>query len=988
MISPRFLFVLCGFLHSVSSLSAVDFARDVLPIFEAHCLECHGPETQKSDFRLDLRSAAFKGGGSGMAFVPGNPSESPLIAHVEAPASDEMAMPPRKGGREGLSAREVETLRSWIAEGASWPDAYAGEDGRLGHWAWQPLREDVGTARSIDDFIEGELEAVGLKMSPEADRRTLIRRLSFDLHGVPPSPDAVEAFVEDPDPRAYAELVDSMLDSTKYGERFARHWLDIAHYADTHGFERDQRRDSAWRYRDYVIDSFNDDKPYDRFLREQIAGDVLWPEEEEAIVATGFLAAGPWDFVGQKETKSPVLRRSARALDLDDMATQVMTATMGMTVNCARCHDHKLDPISQEEYFRLQAVFAGVKREERVISEAALQKYEKEKAVLSRKLDEADFAIAKLEGESLDLADIVGGGNGLGTGTVGNGIDSRSGKVQTRKFGAIRNAVANRFKPVDFEFIDGVFVPDGEDGKAGVPISSTGLVVNGLPKTSVAVWDMIRNGPVSSTHSTELDGVDFASEGRTMLGLHANAGITFDLAAVRKATGLKGLRFSSRLGYFGAAGANQADAWVVLDGEIVVEHRGLNREQGLQEIDLSLPETARFLTLISTDGGNGYGHDQVAFGDPKLKPDPPRTLSAEDRDELTRWKRKRAEVERELKVLGEPPRYYGIVAEEEMPEVRMQRRGNPEAEFGDPLPPGAFSVLAMLDPDLGGRDATEGERRRALADWIAHPDNPLSSRVIVNRLWHWHFGQGIVATPSDFGLGGSRPSHPELLDWLAHRLKENGGSLKAVHRLILNSAAYRQESRFTSEAPGVDIDAGNRLLWRQNPRRIEAEAVRDSVLFVSGKLNPERGGPGFRDFKYTDAYAPIYEYVTADEPKLWRRSIYRFLVRTTPDQFLTTLDCPDPANLTPKRLTTTTPLQSLALYNNDFMLRQARYFAERVQEEAGDDPATQVARAFALAFGRSPSREESELSVSLVEKEGLFAFCRSLFNANEFVYVD
>ncbi|MCA8995150.1 MAG: DUF1553 domain-containing protein, partial [Planctomycetaceae bacterium] len=284
------------------------------------------------------------------------------------------------------------------------------------------------------------------------------------------------------------------------------------------------------------------------------------------------------------------------------------------------------------------------------------------------------------------------------------------------------------------------------------------------------------------------------------------------------------------------------------------------------------------------------------------------------------------------------------------------------------------------------------ERRAALARWITHPDNPLVRRVIVNRLWQWHFGTGLVDTPSDFGYGGGRPSHPELLDWLADELARRNWSLKAMHRLIVTSDTYKQVSTVGEpRALKVDptkIDADNRLLWRQNPRRIEAEAIRDSVLSVSGKLNPERGGPGFEDFEYQDAYAPIYTYITADEPELWRRSIYRYRVRTTPDRFLTTFDCPDPANLTPQRLTTTTPLQSLALYNNDFMLRQARYFAERLEREVGNDSNAQVQRAFELAFGRHPTPQETSLSTDFVDKQGLFTFCRSLFNANEFLYVD
>jgi hypothetical protein len=309
----------------------------------------------------------------------------------------------------------------------------------------------------------------------------------------------------------------------------------------------------------------------------------------------------------------------------------------------------------------------------------------------------------------------------------------------------------------------------------------------------------------------------------------------------------------------------------------------------------------------------------------------------------------------------------------------------------------------MLDSELGSLDSNEGERRAALARWITHPDNPLVSRVIVNRIWQWHFGTGLVDTPSDFGYGGGRASHPELLDWLAAELAKRNWSLKAMHRLVVTSETYKQNSdvlnagvsdstakaRTTSLSPNPqELDADNRLLWRQNARRIEAEAIRDSVLFVSGKMNPKRGGPGYEDFEYQDAYAPIYTYLTADEPELWRRSIYRYIVRTTPNGFLTTLDCPDPANLTPKRQATTTPLQSLALYNNDFMLRQARYFSTRLQQRAANKASAQIAYAFELAFARRPSPEEAHLAMELVKTEGLFALCRSLLNSNEFVYVD
>ncbi|MDG1894502.1 MAG: DUF1549 domain-containing protein [Fuerstiella sp.] len=1011
----------------------VDFEKQIAPIFAQHCIRCHLRGNKKGDISLatigDLKANEYVIGGD----VVG----SYLIELVTEVDSEPPAMP--KEGKP-LSEQEVALLRQWIDQGAKWPNEFVVKEkskADASWWAYQQLTvarhsesssstpDLESQATTIDDFILAKLAEHKLSPSPQADRRTLIRRLSFDLHGLPPTPEAVEAFVDDNDAKAYENLVDRMLESPHYGERFAQHWLDIAHYADTHGFERDKRRDNAWRYRDYVIRALNEDRPYDRFLQEQIAGDVLWPDNEQAVIATGFLAAGPWDFVGQVETKSPVLRRSARSLDLDDMATQVMTAAMAMTINCARCHDHKLDPISQREYYQLRAVFAGVKREDRVVSDAALKQYELQKQELIARRNRLDFEKGRLEGEGLNLADIVGGGNGLGTGTYRNAIDARNAKVQTRNFGNLGNVVTNKFSPSAFEFVDGVFIPDGDNGKAKIPASSTGITITGLPKTSGNAWDMIRNGPVASQHSPELDGIDFTRDGHNLLGLHANAGITFDVAAMRKVARLSEssnkrspdsesqatLHFTASVGYFGVVGNNFADAWVFVDGRKVAEFKKLRRADGLQKIDVELPASARFLTLVSTDGGNGYGMDQIGFGDPQMKLSAPPTLTDETRKRLAEVKTQREKIGKALETLGPPPRFYGVVAEKSdteksVPEVRLLTRGNPESPSGDALTPAAFSSLAMLESELGTSETSEGERRAALGRWITHPENPLVRRVIVNRLWQWHFGTGLVDTPSDFGYGGGRPSHPKLLDWLAEELAKRNWSIKALHRLIVTSEAYKQSSRSrfrensdklgdeglnsheSTYSRATEIDADNRLLWRQNPRRIEAEAIRDSVLFVSGKLNPKRAGPGFEDFKYQDAYAPIYTYVIADEPALWRRSIYRYIVRTTPDRFLTTLDCPDPANFTPKRLTTTTPLQSLALYNNDFMLRQARYFAERLKEESGNDANAQVGRAFALAFGRQPSPQESRLAIDFEKQQGLFALCRSLFNSNEFVYVD
>mgnify|MGYP001557533535 CR=1 FL=1 len=973
--------------------AAIDFEAEIRPLLVARCGDCHGPDTQESSLRLDVRHRAFKGGDFGPVIVAGKAAESELVKRITH-ADPDYVMPPD----EPLPAEEIALLTRWINAGAEWPETDADRvareterDPRLDHWAWQPVvRPDVPPARSgwpagneIDRFLQQTLTEKQLAPAPEADRRTLIRRLSFDLLGLPPSPEEVKAFIADESLDAYEQLVDRLLASPHYGERWARHWLDIAHYADTHGFERDQLRPNAWRYRDWVIDALNDDLPYDEFLRRQIAGDVLDPDDPEHVVAAGFLAAGPWDFVGQVETKSDVLRRQARADDLDDMVTQVMTAACGVTINCARCHDHKLDPVPQRDYYSLVAVFAGVKRADRPTSRAEEASYASRRAELTAAVAAARADVHALAGQPVDLADIVGGGAGAGTGTKLTGIDPRSGKpVDGKPRGYLSNIPVNTPQPGPSTYVNAVFVPDGP---GDVPVTTTGLLVTGIPETSKAGWDAIRNGPVASQFSTTLGDVDYAAKGHTLLGLHANAGITFDVTEIRKHFPLVNPRFRATVGYGGRTPEGGADYFVFLDGELKATAR-IGADDGGTPLDLPLPAEARFLTLIATDAGNSISHDQIFFGDPRIEGDPVASTD-EQRRALAAAEGRLAALEQELASLQPPAKVFGPVAGPPPP-VKVNLRGSPET-LGAEVPPGTLSAIAALPPSFGDASLPEGDRRRALADWITSPANPLTPRVIANRLWHHHFGTGLVDTPSDFGLGGGRPSHPELLDWLAAEVVAREWSLKAMHRLICTSHAYRQRSIDVPEAAAaLAIDADNRLLWRQSPRRLDAESLRDATLAVTGCLNPEMHGPGYRDFDYEEAYAPIYRYITPDSPELWRRSIYRFVVRSTPHSFMTTLDCPNPANLTPARIETTTALQSLALMNNDFMLRQAGHFAERLEREAGSDPAAQVRRGFALAFTREPDDVELAAAVALVESQGLAQLCRMLFNTNEFISVD
>lgn len=987
-------------LHAAEQLSTaaiIQFSRDVQPIFKERCYSCHGPDKQKSGFRLDQKAGAIRGGDDGVAIVAGSSGASPLVKLVEG-ADPDRIMPP-EGGK--LNADQIALLKAWIDQGAAWPDDGSEVDKRLLHWAYQavarppvPQPSGISFENPIDGFLASRLAQHEIVSSPAADRRTLIRRLSFDLLGLPPSPEEAEAFVRDPDPRAYEKLVDRYLESPRHGERWARHWLDIAHYADTHGFERDQKRENAWRYRDYVIRSLNDDKPYDRFLREQIAGDVIAPDDPDANVATGFLAAGPWDFVGQVETKSDVLKRAARADDLDDMVTQVMTAACATTINCARCHDHKLDPISQQEYYSLWAVFAGVKRGDREVDPAQAGKLRIERNQIARELAAVKASLFRLRGGGLNLADIVGGGDGSGTGTKGQGIDPRTGLVKKDKAGFLANVEPNKFSKTGNRLVDGVVIPDGGESRVPVVITSTGIPATGIPDTSAAAWDAIRNGPVSAQKSTVLHGIDFAGEGHSMIALHANAAITFDLQAIRGVAGPRPLRLHAEVGYGGRPGGGMrtmADARVFVDGALVFEKTRMGPDDHAT-IAVELPTERRFLTLMATDGGDGIGHDQVFFGDPMLQVVEKAGLSRDQLAEVSSLESQQDRLERRLRKLPEPSRVYAVVPEQ--PQIiRVLRRGDPE-QPKDEVKPGAVQCFGGANFTFGDHTVAEGERRRRLAEWVVDVQNPLTRRVIVNRLWHHHFGTGIVDTPSDFGLGGGKPSHPELLDWLADELVHSGWSLKHMHRLMVTSQAYRRISESSvadlprAQRRNMQIDASNRLLWRMNPRRLDAESMRDAVLAVTGCLNLAMAGPGYQDFAYQEAYAPIYDYVTPDNPGLWRRSIYRFVVRSTLHPFMTTLDCPNPANLAPARLVTTTPLQSLALMNNDFMLQQSAHFARRVQREAGNGTDHQVDRAFALAFQRLPVPGEKTAALQLVGRDGLVALCRALLNANEFVYVD
>jgi mono/diheme cytochrome c family protein len=992
-----------------------ELQRKALAILQTRCIECHQEKVREGGLRLDLREGLMQGGDSGSAIQPGNSTESLLIQRVTA--GDDSRMPPHGSP---LDASAIDALREFIDAGAPWENQTL-SDPRRSHWAWKPLQEsslppavevDGEEDNPIDRFLASSLATRGLKPLGISSRETLIRRLSFDLLGLPPSPDEVDQFVADRSPDAWERLVDRMLASPRYGERWARHWLDIAHYADTHGFERDQRRDHAWRYRDWVIDTWNADLPFDTLIEHQIAGDVLPGKTPESTIASSFLAVGPWDFVGQVETPSPLIKRLARADDLDDMVAQVMTSFCGITIHCARCHHHKLDPIAQEEYYGLTAIFSGVKRGDRIVSDDETKELEAKRTKWTQLQRQLDEEIQRATG-GISLADLVGGGNGWGSGAQGSGIDPSNGEIRDAgdRRGFLGNVVANRLNPTRSDWIDSVFVPDGGAMQL-LAVSRSGTMAHGIPATDRKAWDAIRNGPVNSQFSTSLAGVECAPPGRSMISLHANAGITFRLHRDRLLQSLamvpsprdgllKDLKpqpsatdadstqefvFQAMVGYFGQTPRNGADVFVLLDGQVVYQHRGLGRDDGLQSILLPLPPSDCILTWIATDGGNGISHDQVCFVDAAIVPKD-REHSKEESERMESLRKQSEALRNQLASLPEPRRVYGVIAENPT-EVRLLHRGNTE-EPREPVFPGVVQCLGPVEGSIEQLDnlSTDSQRRIALAEWLTSRGNPLPARVIVNRLWHHHFGRGIVSTPSDFGLGGSLPSHPELLDWLALQLQDGGWSLKRIQRMLLLSSAYQRIS-FSPKDSSNSVDADNRFLWRQNPRRLDAESLRDAMLSTSDSLDRSMHGPGYRDFDYQEEYAPVYQHRVMETPEVFRRSIYRFVVRTTPHPFLTTLDCPNPATMTPVRNTTTTAVQSLATLNNAFVLQQSDRFAQRIARESGQSLSLQAELAIRLAFGRRATGEEVAQATQLIQEAGLFQLSRILFNTNEFVYVD
>lgn len=972
------------------------FAERVAPLLKDRCVGCHNGQKSKGGLDLASRANALRGGEQGPALVPGDAAKSLLVKMVSG-AKPEM---PRQG--KPLTAEQVADIRKWIDAGAPWPEQVklvATESPAAQEW-WSlrklarppvPTVKDQGWVRTpIDAFILSALEARGLKPAAEADRATLIRRLTFDLHGLPPTPDDVERALNDKSDEWYARLVDRLLASPRYGERWGRHWLDVVHYGDTHGYDKDKRRNHAWPYRDYVIRSFNQDKLYLRFMREQIAGDVLYANEPDGVVATGFIAAGPWDFVGHVELREGTIDKAkARLLDRDDMLSNAMSTFVSMTVFCARCHDHKFDPIPQKDYYRLQAVFAGVDRADHPYQDPQLAE---QRALLVKQ--QQDVATRK----TALLAKV-------------NALSSPELKQIDADLGHLKAQLAALPKP-----------PPGK------PSPTNGYHSGIEPKPDVRKWvqvdlgqtrslDLLRLIPARPTDFPDTPGFGFPQRFRIELSDTADF-IKTELVADHTREDFPNpkdapftVRLAGRKARYVRVTAERlwkrTNDYVFALAELQIEAEGKNVAAGATVSALDSIEAGRWSKKHLVDGFDSRAAlpdralPEVAETDKKRSDLQAQIDQAEaKRSQLldllvdAATKRERASLEEELaaierKLKALPPALlvYAVSSHAPRP-IHLLHRGNVE-QPREAVPPGALSALAGLDAEfkLANVEDEKG-RRAALADWLSDPRNALVRRSIVNRVWHYHFGRGIVDTPNDFGRNGSLPTHPELLDWLAVEFFEQGGSLKQLHRLILRSSVYRQASGHNAEHARIDAD--NRYLWRMNRQRLDAESVRDAVLAVSGKLDFTMGGPGFELFRFKDDHSPIYDHGAIEkinDPAGWRRAVYRFTVRSVPNPFLDCLDCADPNINTPVRNTTLTALQALALLNDPFMIKQSELFAERLRRQ-NDQPARQIEAAYRLALGRSPSADEAPALTAYAAKHGLANACRLIFNMNEFVFVD
>ncbi len=868
-------------------------------------------------------------------------------------------------------------------------------------WSLQPIKqitppklEDRGLAlNSIDAFVQEKLIENNLTPSKPASPRTQIRRLYFDLIGLPPTPEKIAEFEKNPSDKVYKEIVDTLLESKHYGERWGRHWLDIARFGESDGFERNNPRNNLWPFRDWVIKALNDDMPYDEFVRMQIAGDILKPGKD-GTAAVAFLAAGLHNtVVGGSE----FMKKTARQDELEEIAGTVGQTFFGLTVNCARCHDHKYDPISQKEYYQLTSALGGVFHGERDVQDSEfieqVNEIEKEINGLQIRLGKIDKVIKervlknraqvppkeKTKGPvpmarwefDQNLNDSIGTMHGKvsGNARLENGalvLDGKSSFVSTSPMS----------RDIQEKTLEAWVQLDGLTQRGGGVISlqtSDGIIFDAIvyAERTAKAWmagsdtfkrTQLHQGPEETKVDKEPThvAITYKSDGTiTRYRGGQPYGKAYKTGIIKYEKGKSEIIFGMRHG-------KEADSKRMLSGKIL----------RAQLYDKAL-NPAEIAASAGTESNFVSDEEILALitDNEKTKRDNISSKIKELNDKANNFR-----SQRKTKI-------YSVAARSNPGPTYVLNRGH-ALQPKEKVNPGSVSAVTGPDANFGlPADAADSERRKKLAEWITDSNNPLFTRVIANRVWHHHFGTGLVKTPNDLGFNGGIPSHPELLDWLATELKTNGYSLKHLHRLMVNSRAYRQSSMPNPKT--IKNDSDNRLIWRKSPTRIDAESLRDAMLKVSGKLNTTMGGPGFRDVTFRSLNGTTY-YTPFDkeDESLNRRTVYRFSPRGQRSSILDAFDCPDPSTTAPSRSTTTTPIQALALLNNAFVLRMAEGFSKRLKEENQDKIREQVIRAYELAYGRRPDPEEIQLGLNLSKNHGLQALCRVLFNSNEFVVVE
>ncbi|MEQ8765563.1 MAG: DUF1553 domain-containing protein [Planctomycetota bacterium] len=1084
------------------------FRSEVYPLLEENCLKCHGGRRRvRGGLNLTTRQGILDGGFMGPAVDIEKPGDSLLLAMVSYRDEDHQMPPSGK-----MKDEDIAVLARWVEAGLPWNDdvaprpetteepeaEHAAKDAMTG-WSYRPLtRPEVPAVldpswatNPIDAFIYSKLSEADL--SPVAPARPIawLRRVTYDVTGLPPTPSEIEAFLKDESPGARRRVVDRLLDSPHYGEHWGRHWLDVVRYAETNGYERDSDKPEIWRYRDYVVSAFNQDKPYDQFVREQIAGDELEEVTPETLIASGYNRLMLWD----DEPGEGALQ--GRYDVLADIVQTTGETFLGMTLGCARCHDHKADPITQKDFYRFMGFFHGLSdmraegtlvpiptEEERVAYEEAKRKKESRLEELRTEVRafEKDFLerLARQDDVQATQPDLVGLTYRFYRDTWSHLPDFDNLRFEEEgdlPSGRIDLSVATRRDAIGLVFEGSLMVPaagmyrfealakdgirllvDGQkvlerDGVFDRAVKSDGSVTlgaglvplrleyfnrDGEPEFELSwravpePWRYTLERPDESWSGTGFDDSSWL-RGQGGFGLTGTAGADVvtewsspDIWLRRDFTWKKGEELAwvfhhderlevflngkpvfERDGYITqyerAALSSEAERALVEGRNVLAVH--CFNSGGGQAVDFAavpLSELAQTDDLVDALRGRRFlSTRSIESSGDIAKLIQERGEGVFEKSELERYRRQR----RSLRVMdrGEVPipRAFAATERDEIPDLFVHIRGSANSP-GDKVEPGFPSVLGDPDPVLPPRseDATSSGRRRVLADWLTRPDHPLTSRVIMNRVWQYHFGRGIVPSSNDFGELGERPTHPELLDWLATELVAQGWSLKALHRQILLSKTYAMSSSFDADA--FEKDPKNDKFWRFNPRRLGAEELRDSILALTGELNLAVGGPSFYEPLPAEVLAtasrPDAAWGKSPESEVGRRSLYIKVKRSLAVPLLANFDAADTDASCPVRFQTTQPTQALNLLNGEFIHERAGVFAERLKREAGDDPKEQIRLAWHLATGRAPSDQELEENLAfrrelreefeLDEERVLELFCLMIFNLNEFVFLD